>query len=323
MENIGVLIVAPVNSYLEEELDKRFNLLRLWNFPHKDEFFKHHSGSIRAVVGYPNFVTDREFIDSFPVLEIISSFSVGVNQVDLAYCKEKGIRVTNTPEINTDDVADVAIGLILTTLRGICESDRFVRGGLWKKGYFKLTTKALDSSFVAPVDLSQSTSVMENIGVLIVAPVNSYLGEELDKRFNLIRLWNFPQKDDFFKNHSDSIRAVVGYPNFVTDREFIDSFPVLEIISSFSVGVNHVDLAYCKEKGIRVTNTPEINTDDVADVAIGLILTTLRGICESDRFVRGGLWKKGDFKLTTKMLFTQLSGRIVDNCVDLELRVCR
>ncbi|KAI3814954.1 hypothetical protein L1987_14603 [Smallanthus sonchifolius] len=141
MESIDVLILAPVNSYLEEELDKRFNLLRLWNFPQKDEFFKDHSGSIRAVVGYPNFVTDREFIDSFPALEIISSFSVGVNQVDLAYCKEKGIRVTNTPEVLTDDVADLAIGLILTTLRGICGGDRFVRGGLWKKGDFKLTTK--------------------------------------------------------------------------------------------------------------------------------------------------------------------------------------
>lgn len=56
----------------------------------------------------------------------------------------------------------------------------------------------------------------------------------------------------------------------------------------------------CKEKGIRVSNTPDVLTEDVADLAIGLILATLRRMCESDRYVRSGMWKKGDFKLTTK-----------------------
>jgi len=76
--------------------------------------------------------------------------------------------------------------------------------------------------------------------------------------------------------------------------------PKLEIISSFSVGLDKIDLGKCKEKGIRVSNTPDVLTDDVADLAIALILATLRRICESDRYVRKGLWKKGDFKLSTK-----------------------
>ncbi|XP_076945357.1 hydroxyphenylpyruvate reductase-like isoform X1 [Bidens hawaiensis] len=141
MESIGVLMMCPMNSYLEHQLETRFNLHRIWTVPHKTHFLNLHSGSIRAIVGNATAGADRELIDSLPALEIVSSFSVGLDKVDLEYCKEKGIRVTNTPDVLTDDVADLAIGLTLTTLRKICECDRYVRSGLWKKGDFKLTTK--------------------------------------------------------------------------------------------------------------------------------------------------------------------------------------
>lgn len=72
-------------------------------------------------------------------------------------------------------------------------------------------------------------------------------------------------------------------------------------MATCSVGLDKIDLARCKEKGIRVANTPDVLTDDVADLAIGLILAVLRRICESDRYVRSGEWKKGEFKLTTKV----------------------
>ncbi|KAK1376010.1 Hydroxyphenylpyruvate reductase [Heracleum sosnowskyi] len=142
---------------------------------------------------------------------------------------------------------------------------------------------------------------MESIGVLMTCPMSTYLEQELSKRFNLLKFWNFPQKDIFFKENALSIRAIVGNAAVGADSQLIDSLPSLEIVSSYSVGLDKIDLGYCKEKGIRVTNTPDVLTDDVADLAIGLILTTLRGISACDRFVRAGFWKaKGDFKLTTK-----------------------
>ncbi|KAI3897654.1 hypothetical protein MKX03_003341 [Papaver bracteatum] len=58
--------------------------------------------------------------------------------------------------------------------------------------------------------------------------------------------------------------------------------------------------ALAQQKAIGVTNTPDVLTEDVADLAIGLILDTLRRICESYHFVRNGLWKSGDFKMTSK-----------------------
>ncbi|CAK8574768.1 unnamed protein product [Lathyrus sativus] len=141
---------------------------------------------------------------------------------------------------------------------------------------------------------------MGSISVLLVAQVMPYLEQELNKRYNLLRAWDFPQKSNLVSQHAASIRAVVGSSVAGADSEFIDSLPKLEIVSSFSVGVDKIDLNKCKEKGIRVTNTPDVLTDDVADLAIGLILTLLRRICECDRFVRTGNWKSGDYKLTTK-----------------------
>ncbi|KAK4269374.1 hypothetical protein QN277_022538 [Acacia crassicarpa] len=141
---------------------------------------------------------------------------------------------------------------------------------------------------------------MESIGVLLLCPVFSYLDQELDKRFKLYRYWNYPQSVQFLKEHANSIRAVVGNSNYGTDAALIDALPKLEIVSSNSVGVDKIDLNKCREKGIRVTNTPDVLTDEVADLTIGLILAVLRRLCECDRYVRSGKWKKGDYKLTTK-----------------------
>ncbi|KAI3861862.1 hypothetical protein MKX03_001718 [Papaver bracteatum] len=142
MESIGVLMLSPKCTQLEEALDKKFKLFRFWNVSDKKEFLKENSNLIRAIVRGGNAGVDEELIDSLPKLEIISNFSVGLNKVDLAKCNEKGIRVTNTPDVSTEDVADLAIGLMLATLRRIRESDRYIRSGMWKKlGDFKMTTK--------------------------------------------------------------------------------------------------------------------------------------------------------------------------------------
>ncbi|KAI3455440.1 hypothetical protein Pfo_012103 [Paulownia fortunei] len=141
---------------------------------------------------------------------------------------------------------------------------------------------------------------MEAIGVLMICPMNNYLEQELDKRFKLFRYWTQPRQREFLTQQAESIRAVVGNATAGADAELIDALPKLEIISSFSVGLDKIDLIKCKEKGIRVTNTPDVLTEDVADLAIGLMLAVLRRICECDKYVRRGAWRFGDFKLTTK-----------------------
>uniref|UniRef100_A0A7C8YR64 Uncharacterized protein n=1 Tax=Opuntia streptacantha TaxID=393608 RepID=A0A7C8YR64_OPUST len=141
MESIGVLLACPMNPYLEDQLNNRFNLFRFWNFPDRAQFLSENAPAIRAVVGNASAGADAALIDALPRLEIVASFSVGLDKIDLDKCRERGIRVTNTPDVLTDDVADLAIGLMLAVCRRIPQCDRYVRAGLWKKGDFRLTTR--------------------------------------------------------------------------------------------------------------------------------------------------------------------------------------
>ena len=79
-------------------------------------------------------------------------------------------------------------------------------------------------------------------------------------------------------------------PSGRVDRGLIDALPNLEIISSFGVGYDHVDAAHAGTKGIVVTNTPDVLTDEVADLTLGLLLATLRKLPQADRYLREGRW---------------------------------
>ncbi|KAK0598124.1 hypothetical protein LWI29_031893 [Acer saccharum] len=130
--------------------------------------------------------------------------------------------------------------------------------------------------------------------------MSEYLEHELSTRFTLLKLWTHSSKPKFFKQNSNLIKAVVGDTSCGADAEMIESLPRLEIVASYSVGLDKIDLEKCRAKGIRVTNTPDVLTDDVADLAIGLIMAVLRRVSASDGFVRSGKWKDGDFRLATK-----------------------
>ncbi|THU57403.1 hypothetical protein C4D60_Mb03t03160 [Musa balbisiana] len=144
---------------------------------------------------------------------------------------------------------------------------------------------------------------MESLGVLLPVPMNAYLESELARRYKVFRLWESPpeRRQDFIRANAAAIRAVVGNSKAGADADTIDALPRLEIVACFSVGLDKVDLAKCRERGIRVTNTPDVLTDDVADLAIGLAIAVLRRLCQADRYVRSGAWlSKGDYKLTTR-----------------------
>ncbi|CAL9241418.1 unnamed protein product [Arabidopsis halleri] len=173
MESIGVLMMCPMSSYLENELEKRFNLLRFWTCPEKSAFLETHRNSIRAVVGNASAGADAQLINDLPKLEIVSSFSVGLDKIDLGKCKEKGIRVTNTPDVLTEDVADLAIGLILALLRRLCECDRYVRSGKWKQGDFQLTTKFSGKS-VGIIGLGRIGTAIAKRAQAFSCPINYY-----------------------------------------------------------------------------------------------------------------------------------------------------
>ncbi len=82
------------------------------------------------------------------------------------------------------------------------------------------------------------------------------------------------------------------------DRALIAALPKLEVISVFGVGVDNIDLAAALERNIPVTNTPGVLAEEVADLAIGLMLASARQILLADRYVRDGEWRrKGPIRL--------------------------
>lgn len=93
---------------------------------------------VRAMVVPGGFTVKEELIASLPHLEIISVFGVGYDGVPLAPCRARGIHVTNTPDVLTDDVADIASALVLMTSRLLGKAERFTRAGTWPGNVFPL-----------------------------------------------------------------------------------------------------------------------------------------------------------------------------------------
>ena len=97
------------------------------------------------------------------------------------------------------------------------------------------------------------------------------------------------------------VRAIAASGESKVPRELIAQLPALEMISVFGVGYDGVDVAAARERGIAVTHTPNVLNDEVADLAIALMLAVSRRIVEADRFVRSGQWPKGPMPLARKV----------------------
>jgi lactate dehydrogenase-like 2-hydroxyacid dehydrogenase len=122
----------------------------------------------------------------------------------------------------------------------------------------------------------------------------------LQERFTCHGLPAQGDRQAFLREHGSAMRAVVGLGGSVYEESLLSQLPALEIIAVHGVGYNGVPLEYCRKRGLRVTNTPEVLTEDVADIALALVLMTSRGLVAANRYLHAGEWLKENFKLTTK-----------------------
>ena len=136
-----ILITAPLPPFLYEPLKAAYRCHDYHQAADKPALLAAEGGSIRGLVQGGGTVTATTLLDALPKLEIISVFGVGYDGVPTAYCRQRGIKVTNTPDVLTDDVADVALALVLMTGRGFVRLNRFVHAGEWEKKSPELTTK--------------------------------------------------------------------------------------------------------------------------------------------------------------------------------------
>src|SRR6476659_1590117 len=97
------------------------------------------------------------------------------------------------------------------------------------------------------------------------------------------------------------VRAIAASGESKVPRELIAQLPKLEIVSVFGVGYDGIDVAAARERGIAVTHTPNVLNDEVADLAMALILAVSRRLIEADRYVRSGAWANGPMPLARKV----------------------
>ena len=116
------------------------------------------------------------------------------------------------------------------------------------------------------------------------------------KDFCVDCLWKLDNKIEFSK-----YQGIVVTGGFKTDKKFLKKFKNLKIVSVFGVGYDGVDLNYCKNNKIVITNTPKVLTDDVADLALGLMMSLSRKINEAHNFILKKKWSKRPFELTTSL----------------------
>ncbi len=148
--------------------------------------------------------------------------------------------------------------------------------------------------------------------VLLVTPFYQPSVDELKRRYHVHEYWLAPDRERLLGTVSASCRAIAT--SGVAGGDVIEGLENLGIIASFGVGYDGVDVALASERQVKVTNTPDVLTDEVADLGIGLLIATARRIVEADRFVREGAWLEGPMhfnqSLTGKRLGILGMGRI-------------
>lgn len=126
---------------VEASLGEEFDTHPLWRETHPAAFLAKHGGEFGVLATSARSGADARLIGALPALRVISSFGVGFDSIDLTAAKRRGVAVSNTPDVLTDCVADLAFGLLIDAARGLSAGDRYVRRGDWLRAQPPLTTR--------------------------------------------------------------------------------------------------------------------------------------------------------------------------------------
>lgn len=137
--------------------------------------------------------------------------------------------------------------------------------------------------------------------ILVIAPIYAPALGALEREFVVHKLWTATDPAGRMQELAPQVRGVVTTGLAGLSRAQIAALPALEIIACFGTPRGTIDLAAAQERGVVVTNTPDAISGLVAELALGLMIATMRRICECDRFVRAGRWEQGPVPLGTSV----------------------
>ena len=146
--------------------------------------------------------------------------------------------------------------------------------------------------------------------VVLIGPLKPVVVKGLDAACTVHRVTEAKDRDAFIAEHS-YVRAIACSDT----RESIPGnlmarFPKLEIVSSFGVGYDHMDVKWAAAHNVVLTNTPDVLTEEVADTALGLLLCTVREFSQAERYLRAGKWLQRNYPLTKATLRNRTVGMV-------------
>lgn len=134
-----VLQVGPLHGPTQTELVRLYDVRTLFDAPDREALLAAIAPHCQIAATSGARGMEAALMNALPQLKLVACFGVGVDAIDVAHAHSRGIAVTNTPDVLTEDVADLALALLLGTIRRIPQGDRFVRQGEWLKGGMALT----------------------------------------------------------------------------------------------------------------------------------------------------------------------------------------
>ncbi len=144
--------------------------------------------------------------------------------------------------------------------------------------------------------------------LLMPVPLPPLAQTGLAKSFTLIKLWEEPNPEAALAAVAPRLRLIAtGVPiladgvSYPISAAFLARFPKLELVANLGVGYDNIDVAACAARGVVVTNTPDVLTEETADTAFGLLLCVIRQFPQGDRYLRAGKWLKAGFPLTASL----------------------
>jgi len=142
----------------------------------------------------------------------------------------------------------------------------------------------------------------EKIELLLIGPPKPTIVNGLAP-FTVHRLSDAKDQDAFLAGIAPRVRGIAAsVSSEKIGGALMSKLPRLEIVSTFAVGYDHVDVKWAAEHGVTVTNTPLVLTEEVADTALGLLLSTVREFSQAERYLRAGKWRARAYPLSRATL---------------------
>lgn len=213
MSKAEILMFGPMPPVVQNGLEEKLTLHRLWQMDDKDAFLAENAHRIRGLAAGGHGKIDKDVIDRFPNLEIVGSFGVGYDSIDAAYAGKNNVVVTNTPDVLTDEVADTAMALTLMTVREFPATERYLRAGKWLE---------------KPYPLTKGTLAGKTMGILGFGRI----GKAIAKRAEAFGIK--------IAYHGRNRQSDVDVPYYATLKELAEAVDILMIVVPGGASTHHI-----------------------------------------------------------------------------------